>query len=48
MSFGNGRPPIIREDVTIHRCREFLNHPLAIETDWRLISTVEMMAIRCE
>jgi hypothetical protein len=47
MSYGNGRPPIVREDETIARCAEFLKHPLAIDTDWRLVSTVEMMAIRC-
>lgn len=46
MSYGTGRPPIVREDETIIRCREFLNHPLAIETDLRLIASVEIMSIR--
>lgn len=46
MSYGNGRPPILREDETIARCEEFLKHPLAIDTDWRLVSTTKMMVIR--
>ncbi|CDZ97607.1 er-associated protein catabolism-related protein [Phaffia rhodozyma] len=46
MSYGTGRPPIVREDETILRCKEFLSHPLAVDTDWRLIASVEIMKIR--
>ncbi|KAL7423972.1 hypothetical protein Q5752_001557 [Cryptotrichosporon argae] len=46
MSFGLGRPVILGEDSTIQQCREWLKHPLVLETDVRLVSTVELMAIR--
>lgn len=46
MSYGTGRPAILREDASIAECRRFLDHPLSIATDVRLISTVEMIALR--
>jgi hypothetical protein len=46
MSYGTGRPAILREDSSIAACRRFLDHPLSIPTDVRLISTVEMIALR--
>lgn len=46
MSYGTGRPAILRDDESIWQCRLLLQHPLAIEDDMRLVSTVELMAIR--
>lgn len=46
MSYGNGRPAILKDDDSIAECALLLEHPLAIEDDMRLVSTVELMAIR--
>lgn len=46
LSYGTGRPAILKEDESIWQCRLLLQHPLAIEDDMRLVSTVELMAIR--
>jgi len=46
MSYGSGRPAILKDDESIWQCRLLLQHPLAIEDDMRLVSTVELMAIR--
>ena len=46
LSYGTGRPAILKEDESIFRCRLLLQHPLAIEDDMRLVSTVELMALR--
>ncbi|KAI0094371.1 hypothetical protein BDY19DRAFT_912476 [Irpex rosettiformis] len=46
MSYGTGRPAILKDDESIAQCRLLLQHPLAIEDDMRLVSTVELMAIR--
>ncbi|KZV93797.1 hypothetical protein EXIGLDRAFT_716777 [Exidia glandulosa HHB12029] len=46
MSFGTGRPAILREDDGIIDCRYLLQHPLSIEDDTRLVSTVELMIYR--
>lgn len=46
MSFGCGRDPVIRENETIAQARRFLDHPLSIMSDVRLISTVEGIALR--
>ncbi|KAI0375206.1 hypothetical protein BV20DRAFT_1009380 [Pilatotrama ljubarskyi] len=46
MSYGTGRPSILKDDESIWQCRLLLQHPLAIEDDMRLVSTVELMAIR--
>ncbi|WWC89988.1 uncharacterized protein L201_004918 [Kwoniella dendrophila CBS 6074] len=46
MAYGTGRPAIIREDETIHQCRRLLEHPFSIPSDARLVSTVEMTALR--
>ena len=48
MAYGMGRPAILREDETIHQCRRLLEHPLSIISDARLVSTVELMALRGE
>ena len=46
MSYGTGRPAILKDDESIWQCRFLLRHPLAIEDDMRLVSMVELMAIR--
>ncbi|KAI0048332.1 hypothetical protein FA95DRAFT_1517530 [Auriscalpium vulgare] len=46
MSYGTGRPAILKDDESIWQCRLLLRHPLALEDDMRLVSTVELMAIR--
>ena len=46
MSYGTGRPAILKDDESIWQCRLLLQHPLAIEDDMRLVSMVELMAIR--
>lgn len=48
MAYGTGRPAIIREDEAIHQCRRLLDHPLSIPSDARLVSTVELTALRCK
>ncbi|KAI6047737.1 hypothetical protein EDC04DRAFT_2619708 [Pisolithus marmoratus] len=46
LSYGTGRPAILTEDESIFHCRSLLQHPLSIEDDMRLVSTVELMALR--
>ncbi|KAK0245668.1 hypothetical protein EDD85DRAFT_924755 [Armillaria nabsnona] len=46
LSYGTGRPAILKEDDSIRHARALLQHPLAIEDDMRLVSTLELMAIR--
>lgn len=46
MAYGMGRPAILREDEAIHNCRRLLEHPLSITSDARLVSTVELTALR--
>lgn len=46
MSFGTGRPAVLKEDESVHDCRLLLTHPLAIADDMRLVSMVELMIIR--
>lgn len=46
MAYGMGRPAILREDEAIAHCRRLLEHPLSITSDARLISTVELTALR--
>ncbi|KAJ3575974.1 hypothetical protein NP233_g731 [Leucocoprinus birnbaumii] len=48
LSYGTGRPAVLKDDESIKDCRFLLRHPLAIEDDMRLVSTVELMAIREE
>ena len=48
LSYGTGRPAVLKDDDSIHDCRFLLNHPLAIEDDMRLVSTVELIAVREE
>jgi hypothetical protein len=46
LSYGTGRPAVLKEDESIHQCRLLLQHPLAIEDDMRLVSTVELITLR--
>jgi hypothetical protein len=46
ISYGTGRPAILKDDESIQDCRELLNHPLAVPDDMRLVSTLELMAVR--
>jgi hypothetical protein len=46
MSYGTGRPAVMKDDESIRECHRLVQHPLAIEDDTRLVSTVELMAIR--
>jgi hypothetical protein len=46
LSYGTGRPAILTDDESIWQCRQLLRHPLAIDDDMRLVSMVELMAIR--
>ncbi|KAF9508244.1 hypothetical protein BS47DRAFT_1303052, partial [Hydnum rufescens UP504] len=46
LSFGTGRPAILHEDESIKECRAFLDHPLTIPDDIRLVSMVELAIIR--
>lgn len=46
MSYGTGRPAILKDDESIWYSRALLKHPLAIQDDMRLCSMLEMMAIR--
>ncbi|KAF8519106.1 hypothetical protein BU17DRAFT_66051 [Hysterangium stoloniferum] len=46
LSYGVGRPAILRFDESIRDCRLLLKHPLSIEDDMRLVSTVELIIIR--
>ncbi|KAK4689740.1 large subunit ribosomal protein L4, partial [Tremellales sp. Uapishka_1] len=48
MAYGMGRPAILREDNAIQNCRRLLEHPFSITSDARLVSTVELMALRGE
>lgn len=46
LSYGTGRLAILKDDESIWDCRRILQHPLAIEDDMRLVSSVELMAVR--
>lgn len=46
MSYGTGRPAILKDDESIWGSRILLKHPLAIQDDMRLCSMLELMAIR--
>ena len=46
LSYGTGRPAVLKYDESIQEAQLLLNHPLTIEDDMRLVSTVELIAIR--
>lgn len=46
LSYGTGRPAVLKDDESIRDARLLCGHPLSIEDDMRLVSTVELIAIR--
>jgi len=46
MAFNHGRPAVSFGEDTIKHARRFLDHPLSIKSDSRLIGYCEMMAFR--
>ncbi|KAL5631787.1 hypothetical protein ACGC1H_000001 [Rhizoctonia solani] len=47
ISFGTGRPAMMKGDKSLIRARDILlKHPLAIQTDARLVSTCELMTLQ--
>lgn len=46
MAFNLGRPALFSAEDTIKHCREFLSHPLAIQTDSRLVAACELLTLR--
>ncbi|KAF9527784.1 hypothetical protein CPB83DRAFT_767806 [Crepidotus variabilis] len=46
LSYGTGRPAVLKDDESIRGARHLCRHPLTIEDDMRLVSTVELIAIR--
>ncbi|KAG9080364.1 hypothetical protein FRC06_006683, partial [Ceratobasidium sp. 370] len=47
ISFGTGRPAMMRGDKSLIRARDILlKHPLSIPTDARLVSTCELMTLQ--
>ncbi|CAE6342692.1 unnamed protein product [Rhizoctonia solani] len=47
ISFGTGRPAMMKGDKSLIRARDILlKHPLAIPTDARLVSTCELMTLQ--
>jgi hypothetical protein len=47
MAFNLGRPALFAAEETIRFAREFLEHPLAIATDSRLVAACELLTHRC-
>lgn len=48
MAFNLGRPALFGGEETIRHCREFLNHPLSVQNDSRLVATCELLTLRRE
>lgn len=48
MAFNLGRPALVAAEDTLKHCRKFLDHPLSIITDSRLVYTCELLTLRCE
>ncbi|KAK8865608.1 hypothetical protein IAR55_000752 [Kwoniella newhampshirensis] len=48
VSLGTGKPLLLRDDSSVHRARDLLDstHPMASETDMRLIAGVELVNLR--
>ncbi|WVF70990.1 hypothetical protein IAT40_005786 [Kwoniella sp. CBS 6097] len=46
VSLGTGKPLLLRDDSSVHRARDLLSHPMASETDMRLIAGVELVNLR--
>lgn len=48
MAFNLGRPALFAGEETIRHCREFLNHPLGVANDSRLVASCELLTARRE
>jgi len=48
MAFNLGRPALFAGEETIRHCRGFLNHPLSVQNDSRLVATCELLTARRE
>ncbi|TFK30814.1 hypothetical protein FA15DRAFT_662869 [Coprinopsis marcescibilis] len=46
LSYGTGRPAVMKDDESVQDCHLLLRHPLMIDDDMRLVSTVELIKIR--
>ncbi|OCF31845.1 hypothetical protein I317_03349 [Kwoniella heveanensis CBS 569] len=46
VSLGTGKPLLLRDDSSVQRARDLLSHPMASETDMRLIAGVELVNLR--
>ncbi|KAG7529494.1 hypothetical protein FFLO_05601 [Filobasidium floriforme] len=44
VSLGTGRPLMLRDDESVRNARQLLTHPMASETDVRLVACVELMS----
>jgi len=46
MAFNLGRPALFAVESTLDHGRKFLQHPLSIPTDSRLVATCELLTLR--
>ncbi|WVW80458.1 hypothetical protein I302_102440 [Kwoniella bestiolae CBS 10118] len=46
VSLGTGKPLLLRDDSSVKGARELLSHPMASETDIRLVAGVELVNLR--
>ncbi|WVQ85715.1 hypothetical protein IAT38_007881 [Cryptococcus sp. DSM 104549] len=46
VSLGTGKPLLLRDDSSVRNARDLLAHPMASETDMRLIAGVELVNLR--
>ncbi|OWT40828.1 hypothetical protein C362_01041 [Cryptococcus neoformans Bt1] len=46
VSLGTGKPILLRDDSSVRQARKLLDHPMASDTDMRLIAGVELVNIR--
>lgn len=48
LSLGTGRPLTLRDDESVRHARLILAHPMASETDVRLVACVELLSYKSE
>ena len=46
MAFNLGRPALFAGEETIRNSRDFLNHPLSVRNDSRLVASCELLSAR--
>ncbi|WWC88185.1 uncharacterized protein L201_003090 [Kwoniella dendrophila CBS 6074] len=46
VSLGTGKPLLLRDDSSVRGARDLLSHPMASETDMRLVAGVELVNLR--